>query len=712
MSLEFHQVKTDLPVALLDVQAAFSTLTDKEKLYAHHLSQASWQGALICLEQLSTESPAIFAVLLRLFSAQSLPSLQQQALANGVTQTEFDQFLAYVTAIFGNMGNYLSFGDTKLVPQLSSQAFTTIIHATALQGKLRQQLIDLYDSVKEKIYSLQPFECELGFPDRPATSAYYSADITKEQIELVTAYMNEKGISPYNTRLFTAGQKDGVPVLELRLAAAVPKTLKSSELYKGAYIHIVAGDYNQRLADVVQHLEDALPYCANENQVKMIESYIKSFRDGSIDDHKEASRHWVCDKNPAVESYIGFIESYRDPSGVRGEWEGFVSIVNKETSRKFAYLVDTAPNFLSMLPWPKEFEKDKFLRPDFTSLEVITFASSGVPAGINIPNYDDIRQDFGFKNVSLGNVLTAKGGADEKLSFLRDEDQHLFAELKTEAFEVQVAGHELLGHGSGKVFVRNADGTFNFDPATVNPLTGQPVASWYQAGETYDSVFGTISSSFEECRAECVGVYLSTKPEMLDIFGFNGQKASDIMFINWLNMVRAGVVGLEFYSPENKVWRQAHMQGRFAIFLTLLRASRAHHAANPESVPFINLRYNADQTDCAIELNRDLIISVGVPAVAELLRKIQILRSTADYATAYQFYIDDVTKVEGEFLELRKLVIAKKKPRRVLVQANTFLENGQVVLKQYEASSEGMIQSFVDRFSPYFDSALPAPSFA
>lgn len=152
-----------------------------------------------------------------------------------------------------------------------------------------------------------------------------------------------------------------------------------------------------------------------------------------------------------------------------------------ERTRAFGELVEKAPQLIPLLPWGSEFEKDKFLSPDFTSLEVLTFAGTtffyflsirfdgtnicsrfGYPrwhqhVGFNplfitvvelltkfSPNYDDIRQTEGFKNVSLGNVMSAKA-PDEKIPFIRDEDLEVYKKQRDASFEVQVGLHELTG---------------------------------------------------------------------------------------------------------------------------------------------------------------------------------------------------------------------------------------------------------------------------
>ena len=91
--------------------------------------------------------------------------------------------------------------------------------------------------------------------------------------------------------------------------------------------------------------------------MQYLEKYIESLETGSLQADIDGSALWTQDRKPVVENYLGFIENYRDPYGVRGEWEGFVAIMNKHYTQILTELVNQAPKLLSLLPWGSAFEK-------------------------------------------------------------------------------------------------------------------------------------------------------------------------------------------------------------------------------------------------------------------------------------------------------------------------------------------------------------------
>eukprot|EP00281_Chroomonas_sp_CCMP1168_P025009 CAMPEP_0206228978 /NCGR_PEP_ID=MMETSP0047_2-20121206/9450_1 /ASSEMBLY_ACC=CAM_ASM_000192 /TAXON_ID=195065 /ORGANISM="Chroomonas mesostigmatica_cf, Strain CCMP1168" /LENGTH=709 /DNA_ID=CAMNT_0053652243 /DNA_START=52 /DNA_END=2181 /DNA_ORIENTATION=+ len=678
---EIYMTPLTTPLCVLESQEAFQGLSDAERRYAHHLGVGSWGASLACLVQTSPESPALFSLLFSLFQAEKPSTLQAKASAAGVSDEDWVAFMQFCACFFGNMGNYLSFGDTKFVPRCEKEAFGKIV-GSSVKGS---ELVGRWQAIADSVYDLSLGVRQLGL-EGDGISTYYSAGIKKSDIELVQEFLADQriGDQAYNTRLFKKGD-----VLQLCIASAEAK-LSATHAFKGAKIVVQYGDHAPFMKVLADNIEKASADCPADRpeQLKMCQLYVKHFNGGNINDHKDSQRAWIMDKAPPVETNIGFIESYRDPFGVRGEFEGFVAVVNREQSRKFQALVDHATEFIAMLPWPPAFEKDEFLRPDFTSLDVIAFASSGIPAGINIPNYDDIRQDQGFKNVSLGNVLSA-ASPSEKITFLTAEDELLFQEWRGKSFEVQVAIHELLGHGSGKL-LREHEGALNFDKATVvHPVTGKGIETYYKPGETWDSKFGAMSSSYEECRAECVGIYLCSVPEILTLFGHDapaGGAVHDVIYGNWLIMVRAGLLALEYYSPASKTWRQAHMQARYVILRVLLEAGQGLVALNGKGA------------DTVVSLDRGKILSVGRSAIGDFLLKLNVYKATADVEAGQGMY-GKYSEVPQEMLELRETVLECKQPRKLFVQPVTRLAGGAVELQDFPATPEGMIASFVARFA-------------
>lgn len=675
----------DAPIAKLSAKKYFDQLNQKEKLYAHYFSKAGHWGSRAVLRSVSPESEQIFDLILKIHNE-----------VNGDYENSFKSidskivksYLEYSSQILANLGNYKSFGDSKFIPRISIDEFQLLINSIN-----NPEISKSFESIKNSIYSLDDKISMLGSPEDGHISGYYLNLVTKIEGEAIDSALAKHGIMPENIRV------SKIDNLNFVVHVASAFISNSTGYYpdkinfkindgRDASLTFKFGDHSKEFNKIVENLQLAKKYAANENQVKMLENYIVSFLTGSMNCHYQSQIHWVKDIKPTVETNIGFIETYRDYLGTKGEWECLVAMVNKERTAKFGELVSNAKEFIHELPWDKNYEKDVFTPPDFTSLEVLTFAGSGCPAGINIPNYDKIRINIGFKNVSLGNVLSAKA-SKEPVSFISDDIQDLYEKYRVEAFEVQVGIHELLGHGTGKLMMELDDGNFNFNKSSPPlGLDNKPIETYYKKGETWGSKFGSIAGSYEECRAESVAMFLGTNRKLLEIFGYKTKKEQDdIIYIMYVSMCRAGLLSMEFYDPKHQKWGQAHCQARYAILKNYLDAGN----------DFVKLEYSKeDFSDLTIKIDRSKIESIGQESIGEFLNKLHVYKCSGDVENGSSFYIKQTT-IPDDLLKFRDIILKKKLPRKQLVQANTFIKDGDVICKEYEESCVGMINSFAER---------------
>jgi dipeptidyl-peptidase-3 len=131
------QYLADNPPAVvpLAIKPHFEALSDKEKLYAHHISmyvlsvhdipamwtdaicRACFAGTRIVLRQLSPESEPIYDFIIALHKHCN-GDYDGLAKDVGLSKDDLDAYLNYAAQFLGNLGNYKSFGDSKFVRKL------------------------------------------------------------------------------------------------------------------------------------------------------------------------------------------------------------------------------------------------------------------------------------------------------------------------------------------------------------------------------------------------------------------------------------------------------------------------------------------------------------------------------------------------------------------------------------------------------------------
>lgn len=183
-------------------------------------------------------------------------------------------------------------GDTKFVPNLDVDKFDVIVKSSRAYKTQTDTINNLWSKCQEPIFYLTDRTKSLGLADKGITT-YFSDNCTPDDSDRVNEWLKLKKLDAYICRTFKT-EVNGSKTYDIKLASVeqgegdgitIPP-----EQYKGNTFMVTRGDYSRLLALVNSNLALAKKYAANDNQIQMIDEYIKSFAEGSLNAHKEGSR--------------------------------------------------------------------------------------------------------------------------------------------------------------------------------------------------------------------------------------------------------------------------------------------------------------------------------------------------------------------------------------------------------------------------------------
>lgn len=242
--------------------------------------------------------------------------------------------------------------------------------ATTSENALR-----LLRETLEPLYAVPPIS--LGFPGTSAQSTYYEGvSVSREELNTVSNVMESHSILPENTRVrkIIGNETTTFQILQASTENSSGLPVLSST-NPAQHFSLVRGDHKEQLSKICSLLSEASKHTSNAQQQKFLVEYIDSFQSGDLEIYRESQKTWVADLSPRVENIFGFVEPYRDPLGIRAEFEALVAISDPDETKSFKRLVENSSTFIRRLPWASNenqgkgpFEKALFEPPDFASI--------------------------------------------------------------------------------------------------------------------------------------------------------------------------------------------------------------------------------------------------------------------------------------------------------------------------------------------------------
>lgn len=639
----------------------FENLSLTQKIYIYCLSKATLLGRDITFDQQGKYNLRI---------RKTLEAVYRHYEGNRESE-DFKAFEVYLKRVWFASGIHHHYGCEKFVPGFSEESFYEMVGAIAdeylplSKGQSKEDLLGILVPVIFNPEVMPKRVNQTDGEDLVQTSACnFYENVSQAEVERFYARMKEEG----NEQAPSYG-------LNSKL------TKRNGELVELKWTE--DGLYGAAIKEIVSWLLRAQKYAENEEQKHLIDLLVKYYRTGDLKDFDRYSIAWVQQHEGMIDFINGFIEVYGDPLGLKGTWEGIVEYKDLEVTKRTQTISQNAQWFEDHSPVDPRFRKPEVKGVTANVICAAMLGGEEYPAsaiGINLPNANWIRQEYGSKSVTIGNLTEAYNKAAQgngfRDEFVIDEDTiSLMNQYEDITDDLHTDLHECLGHGSGQLL----PGT---DPDALK----------------------AYGSTIEEARADLFGLYYVADHKLVELGLTPNDEAYKAQYYGYL---MNGLLTQTIRIKEGDKIEEAHMRNRALIAWWVME-----HAEGAVELLKMDMNY-ASAEDALKDSEGNIITTKTYVKIndyaklrhlfGELLAEIQRIKSEGDFEAARQLVEKYAVNIDPE---LHREILARYKklnlaPYKGFINPKMTLEmdeEGEItdVVLDYE-------ESYVDQMLRYSD---------
>ncbi|WP_418330186.1 dipeptidyl-peptidase 3 family protein [Segatella sp.] len=639
----------------------FENLSLTQKIYIYCLSKATLLGRDITFDQQGKYNLRI---------RKTLEAVYLHYEGNRESE-DFKAFEVYLKRVWFASGIHHHYGCEKFVPGFSEESFYEMVGAVAdeylplSKGQSKEDLLGILVPVIFNPEVMPKRVNQTDGEDLVQTSACnFYENVSQAEVERFYARMKEDG----NEQAPSYG-------LNSKL------TKRNGELVELKWTE--DGLYGAAIKEIVSWLLRAQKYAENEEQKHLIDLLVKYYRTGDLKDFDRYSIAWVQQHEGMIDFINGFIEVYGDPLGLKGTWEGIVEYKDLEATKRTQTISQNAQWFEDHSPVDPRFRKPEVKGVTANVICAAMLGGEEYPAsaiGINLPNANWIRQEYGSKSVTIGNLTEAYNKAAQgngfRDEFVIDEDTiSLMNQYEDITDDLHTDLHECLGHGSGQLL----PGT---DPDALK----------------------AYGSTIEEARADLFGLYYVADHKLVELGLTPNDDAYKAQYYGYL---MNGLLTQTIRIKEGDKIEEAHMRNRALIAWWVME-----HAEGAVELVKMDMNY-ASAEDALKDSEGNIITTKTYVKIndyaklrhlfGELLAEIQRIKSEGDFEAARLLVEKYAVNIDPE---LHREILARYKklnlaPYKGFINPKMTLEmdeEGEItdVVLDYE-------ESYVDQMLRYSD---------